>query len=159
VREIPLTRGKVALVDDEDYEWLSHFRWSYMTKGYAARTKTRNGTHSVLYMHRVIMLPDPDQQIDHINRDTLDNRRRNLRVCTNRQNIAAGIFPPGQYSRHRGVTWDKSRRMWSAQVKHRPQQLALGRFDNEVDAALAYDIKAIELFGEFARPNFLRATA
>ena len=83
MKEIPLTRGKFALVDDEDYEWLSQWKWYCSTTGYAVRgCKNR-----ILYMHREIAKTKPGMLTDHINRNKLDNRKENLRFCSHRENM------------------------------------------------------------------------
>ena len=157
MREIPLTRGLVALVDDADYEMLSRFRWFSQPKeytAYALRNETANGRQTTKRMHRMIMLPGPEQHVDHINGDGLDNRRSNLRLCTHGQNMRNGRPRSGARSQFKGVDWDKQHRKWRARVtRDSGQRLHVGFFDTESEAANAYDVAATEAYGEFARIN------
>ena len=82
-KEIPLTQGKVAFVDVEDYDYLNQWKWhvlNYKYTCYTARSFRKNGKRNLLRMHKEIMKPFKDMQIDHINRDGIDNRRNNLRI-------------------------------------------------------------------------------
>jgi len=151
-RRIPLTRGLFALVDDEDYPWLSAVPWfaSPVVNTTYARRKPGG------YMHRAILNAPEGLEVDHINGNGLDNRRRNLRLVTHRQN---GINSPSQRqgtSRYKGVFWSDSAGKWCAQIKQ-PKSTHLGVFRDEVDAAIAYDIAALSAWGEFAHTNFLRS--
>jgi len=103
-------------------------------------------------MHREILLVDGSQEIDHINGNSLDNRKANLRVCTHRQNTQNSGKREGCNSRFKGAYWNKNRGKWHARIGHRGKQIHLGYFESE--AAKAYDEKAKELFGVFAHPNF-----
>jgi hypothetical protein len=141
---IPLTQGASALVDESDFEMLSRFRWYLHSAGYAATKRAR------AYMHRMILLPDPGQYVDHINGNKLDNRRCNLRVCTMAENLAAGTFKRGLSSSYRGVCWSKREGKWLAQIA----KTRLGMFADEEEAARAYDAAAADRYGEFARLNF-----
>ena len=150
---IPLTQGRFALVDDADFEMLSHWKWHAHTAGVAANIWFHNGDRRTTLMHRLLLLPNQEQQIDHINGDQLDNRRCNLRICTNTQN---------QQNRHavwgsslfKGVGWSTARETWRARIKLAGSDMWLGHFVNEADAARAYDKAAREMFGEFANLNF-----
>ena len=99
MKTIPLTQGKVAIVDDEDFDWLNQVKWFTKITGngtqiYAARTKRIGGKATTIYMHRAIMAGDLDhvdldgKEVDHDNRKTLDNRRENLKVCTKKENLS-----------------------------------------------------------------------
>jgi len=164
MKEIPLSRGKVALVDDEDYEWLNQSRWRllshnerYSSGPYALRSQYNPDTKrsTTIYMHRLILSAPSHLQVDHINGNGLDNRRSNLRLCLSRQN---------QYnyrktkrpttSRYKGVSWNKQKRKWEAQIQVNRKHKHLGVFGNEKDAAYCYDAGALRYFGEFARLNF-----
>lgn len=157
--EIPLTQGQIALVDDEDVELLGDYRWqaswSRKTKTYyASRANHKNGERGTLAMHRVIMGAKRGQMVDHINHDTLDNRRSNLRFCTNAENVRNG-------SRHqrnhlKGVYHRAPTHKWAARISLNGKAINLGYFDTEEDAGKAYDRAAIEHFGEFAHLNFPR---
>lgn len=151
IRFIPLTKGKVAIVDVEDYEWLSEHKWWTSTKSsgfYACRQEN----NAKIYMHRIIIKAPQGLFVDHIDRNGLNNRRSNLRLCTISQNIRNRRSKIGT-SKYKGVYWDKKCNKWRAAIFLR-EHTNLGLFDNEVDAAKAYDRKADELFGEFAYLNF-----
>jgi hypothetical protein len=152
MKTIQLTRGKVALVDDEDHEYLSQWKWyALKTKNafYAVRAvRTPTGQKAVL-MHRAILRCPQGKETDHIDHDGLNNQRSNLRICTKAENMH-NRRPQGGASRFKGVVWSKVGHKWAARIKH----TYLGLFTDEVDAARAYDRAARELFGAFARPNF-----
>lgn len=147
-KEIPLTQGMVALVDDGDYAALSKHVWCIHSGGYATTPKS-------LLMHRVIMgLARGDRTyIDHINGNKLDNRRCNLRLCTMAQNIANAKKRANTSSRFKGVYFDASRNQWQAYINVSGKRIHIGRFNTELEAARAYDRKAREHYGEFAKLN------
>jgi hypothetical protein len=156
---IGLTQGKQATVDDKDYAILSRNRWYAMRVGhtwYAARHSPMvNGKRNTILMHREIIGDGPTTDIDHINGDGLDNRSVNLRFCDRSHNMANQRKTRGA-SRYKGVARDECRGKWRSGIKKDGVWEFLGRHDDEVDAALSYDIGAISLYGEFSRPNFLR---
>lgn len=145
--EIQLVSGATTIVDDDDYEVLSRHRW-YLCQGYVVRgVKGRQ-----VRMHRHIM-GDPDMFVDHKNRNKLDNRKENLRLCTPSQNQANKIKGNRLYSsKYKGVTKSYNNK-WLAQVRKDGKVYCIGVFHTEISAALAYNEKAKELFGEFARGN------
>jgi hypothetical protein len=157
---INLTQGKVALVDDEDYGWLSQYRWTHNSK-YAARSVKFNGKRAYMYMHREIMgltIDDP-REVDHRYNTGkedygLDNRRENLRICNTSQNQSNAIIRKDNKTGYKGVSWHKPLKKWYAQIKYKRISYYLGYFDNIIDAAKAYDKRAWELSGEFAFLNF-----
>ena len=154
MKKIKLTQGKFALVDDDDFEWLSQWNWHY-GNGYAVRQSPRvRGKQRRIYMHREILQPPKGMQTDHINRTRSDNRRSNLRVCTSSQNQWNQHKIRGS-SRFKGVSWHKIGKKWQAQIIKNQKHIHLGRFDSEEDAARAYNKAALNYFGEFARLNVL----
>lgn len=149
VRLIPLSDGCYAYVEAADYEWLSRYKW-HLENGYAAR-KEKGKT---LLMHRQIMQPPEGMVVDHIDGNQANNCRFNLRVCTREENLRNRRKHAGSVSRFKGVFYNRRRHKWYAQCWFAGQCLALPYVDEEVEAARAYDCKAVECFGEFARLNF-----
>ena len=149
MKRIPLTQGKFALVDDEDFEELNKHKWCYSI-GYAQRriSKTR-----LLLMHRVILWAEKGQMVDHINMNGLDNRKNNLRLCTKAQNMMNRDKTRVNTSGYKGVSWDKYTGNWKAQFKMDGVSYNLGRFTSPKEAAIAYNNVVSELHGEFARLN------
>lgn len=161
MKEIQLTQGKVALVDDEDYDFLMKFKWAasdYSGKFYVKgwnKGGLIKGMGNNIRMHRVIMnVTDSSIFIDHINGNPLDNRKSNLRVCTHLENSRNLVKKKNCSSQYKGVSWHKKYNKWQASIRIDGILLNLGRHQSEMDAAIAYDAKARELFGEFASPNF-----
>jgi len=150
VKTIPLGDGVYAYVDAADYEWLNQWHWWASVSGYALRRE--KGKY--IFMHRQIMQPPPGQVTDHISGNKFDNTRANLRNTTPGQNLLNKRKRHGTNSMYKGVGYDKRRRHWFARIACGKRSFYLGQFDSEVEAARAYDRKAVELFGEFARPNF-----
>ena len=149
MKEIPLTKGKVAIIDDEDFEWLNQWNWYYGCDGYAFRTDCKNGRKSIL-MHRLILDTPRGMETDHINQNKLDNCRKNLRSATTSQNQANRPAPRNNTSGMKGVQWDKRANKWLAVIQFHGKLIYAGYFENINDAARAYSDKANELFGEFA---------
>lgn len=160
---IKLSQGKVALVDDTDFEWLNQWKWFYH-QGYAERSinlgivngkqKTKN-----VKMHRLILgtLPakpnlyiDPPM-VDHINGDSLDNRRSNLRGATSKTNQQNRKVHYNK--RFKGVNWHKRIGAWQVSIRVDKQLKHIGYFDDEIIAAKKYNEAALLNFGEFARLN------
>ena len=162
MKKIPLKHtNRFTLVDDEDYKQLvslPYKSWLYYRNKagneYArARIKLSDMSWSLVLMHRVIMGAEPGEEVDHVDRDGLDNRRQNLRLSTRSQNNGNQAKTRGT-SRFKGVYWDKGRQKWHAQICLGSNRRAIGRFDSEEEAARAYDAAAVEQWGEFARVNF-----
>jgi hypothetical protein len=150
--EIPLTQGQVALIDDEDYPYLAKYSWKthkdhniYYARGII------NGKR--VLMHRIITQAQRGIHIDHINGNGLDNRKNNLRVASGAENQRNQHTTRGK-SKYKGVCWNKNSSKWQAKISFNNKDIHIGYFKEEEDAANAYDKRAIELFGEFACPNF-----
>ena len=153
---IKLTQGKQAIVDDNDFEWLSQWKWQYNLHGYAVRSEGdwRKKSRKTIFMHREIVKTPVGLQTDHINRDKLDNRKVNLRVCTRSQNFQNRLLKnnksglKGVYFRSKG-NWKR----WAAEIGFNNKNYFLGYFKNKVDAAREYNKKAQEFYGKFALIN------
>ncbi len=155
-----LTKGAFAIVDIEDYERLSKFKWQSSLRGYASRSEWRSGKPNKMYlMHRVINKTPDGLHTDHINGHIIDNRKQNLRNATNGQNRANSVKSTNsKTSRFKGVCWDKQKRKWHAQITKNNKVYHLGRFHVEEKAAQAYDKAALEMHGEFALINAISPT-
>jgi hypothetical protein len=155
MKEIPLTHGKVALVDDADYDELSQFRWTAVCEHgvYYAKRFTGMSRNRYERMHRRILQPKDGECVDHINHNTIDNRRSNLRICTARENSLNQSKRPGK-SRFKGVCWNKRLGTWMAKIHPNRKTKHLGLFKVEEDAARAYDAAARREFGQYACVNF-----
>ena len=154
VKEIPLTQGKIALVDDEDYERIIQYKWSANKIGNTWYAVSRESTtHKTILMHRLILSTQPHELCDHINGNGLDNRRCNLRLASKSQNAMNQTKTHGT-STYKGVTWNKRANKWTVQIMFNYKNIYMGDFRDEREAAIAYDEKAIELFGEYAKLNF-----
>lgn len=158
-KEIELSQGKVALVDDADYDWLNQWKWTAVSgknsKGngggfYAIRRK-RWMTKNII-MHRVILNAPNGLEVDHINGDGLNNTRSNLRLCTHNQNTWNRTVKNKNKFGYTGIS--KRGNRFRAEIRCHGKKIMIGTFENVIDAAKAYDKKAQELFGEFANLNF-----
>ncbi len=149
IKRIPVGDNQYALVDAADFEWLNQWTW-HLQNGYAVRNE--NGKR--IYMHRVIMNPPAGKLVDHYDHNRLNNWRSNLRECTRQENACNNRKSAGTSSRFKGVSYCKDRHKWHARLSFKGIPVRLGYFDDEVEAARAYDRKAIELLGEFAWLNF-----
>lgn len=160
VKEIPLTKDKMAIVDAEDYDNLMQWKWVASCEGkYAARRirLSEKSEHQQISMHRQIMGNPKGKHIDHINGNTLDNRKCNLRICTNLENCRNRKKQKNATtSQYKGVSFARhlKTKRWNAQVKVNYKSINLGYFLTELEAAQAYDKAAKKHFGEFARVNF-----
>jgi len=158
MRKIELSQGEFALVDDNDYEWLSKYHWCAKyddcTKGYyAIRGEYIEGKHTTIMMHREIMGCRKGEFIDHINRNSLDNQRKNLRFVSRSLNQANRPKPSNNTSGHKGVGWEKSRNKWRAKIRVNQKLIHLGFYTDPKEAALAYNRAASFYFGEYALLN------
>lgn len=151
---IPLSQGKVAIVDDEDYERVSAFQWYAAKMGktfYAVRSVYVNGKNRTIYLHRVILDAPPEMEVDHRDRNGLRCTRDNLRLATKQQNLAnRGIRSTAIHGK--GVEQTPTQR-YRARIKVSGQIIQLGTFATAKEARDAYNIKAVEVFGEFAVLN------
>ncbi len=161
MREIALTQGQYALVDDADYEELSKYKWRALKNvsgiWYAVRQyKNKDGFWKLMSMHRHLLRLNfgDKRQGDHLNHNGLDNRRCNIRICNPHQNHANERPAKNGTSKFKGVSWCNRTKKWAAQIQVKGKAIFLGRFSFEELAALAYDMAAMKYFRDFANFNF-----
>ncbi len=152
MKQIELTQGQVALVSDEDYEWLSQWKWYFHRHPRGGYAERRAGSKT-LGMHIVIARRmGLTGRVDHKNQDKLDNQRFNLRLATASQNGINRKLQRNNTSGFRGVTWHRQNG-WQAKLQIRGKTRHLGYFNDKQDAARAYNREAVKEFGEFALLN------
>lgn len=141
MKEILLTQSKMALVDDDNYEWLNQWKWcanrAYGEKYYAVMyTREGRKNRKRIYMHRLIIESSCDMDCDHIDGNGLNNQRSNLRLVTHRQNMQNILGT--KTSKYPGVCWHKASNRWSATISINGKAKHLGIFATEIDAFNAY---------------------
>lgn len=150
---LPLSQGKFAQVDDEDFEYLNQFKWSY-NHGYAKRGIKINGKWTGIRLHQEIMKPVNGISIDHIDRDGLNNQRSNLRLCNQSQNnmnqCKQHKFTSSQF---KGVSYHNGCKLWTSNINLDGKRYHLGTYKTQESAAISYNHMAKELYGKFARLN------
>jgi hypothetical protein len=157
MKKIPLTRGKFALIDDDDFERVNAFKWLAHFDGwnwYAEKTIRKNYKVTTMRMHSFIL---GVSRPDHIDGNGLNNQKCNLRPSTRSQNGANRKMMSNNKSGYRGVSWDKRDKRWKAYVTVSGKSVYAGEYTDKVSAAIARDEVAKKLFGEFARLNFPKA--
>jgi hypothetical protein len=158
-RRIKLTQGKYAIVDPEDFDNLNQYKWCIKMDRYTYYAQRRGIGRMTIYMHKQIMPPTEGFFVDHINHRGFDNRRANLRLATRSQNNCNRRRRNCCDSlKFRGVFRDKTRGKWMVCISCRGKHIYLGRFDNEIQAAKAYDEAAKKYHGDFAVLNFGSST-
>jgi len=155
--KILLSKGFIASLDEEDLCKIDKYRWhlhkSSNTNYAAAGSITPEGKKVTLMLHRLIMNAPDNLDVDHIDGNGLNNTKTNLRLATRSQNNMNRVGK-SKTSPYKGVCWDKSKQRYMAQIAINNSNKYIGRFTTAIEAALAYDKKAIELHGEFAKLNF-----
>lgn len=151
MKEIKLTRGKVLLIDDEDFDWLSQHKWSYNGRYVSGRVDGVN-----LKVHRFILNAPDGMEVDHINLNVCDNQRSNLRLVNRSQNMINVGKRSNNKAGYKGVSASTGnyRNPWAACLGYNNKILHLGYFKTPRQAAMAYDMAARDLFGEYAKLNF-----
>lgn len=154
MKTIPLTQGYMAMVDDQDYEWLSQYKWRVDIDDrvvYAVRHSAgRHASRKMIRMHQAVLGTALGMETDHINGDGLDNRRASLRECSRQENSRNSRSRLGSSSTYLGASWDRGKHKWRADIKVDGRTRYLGRFRTEAEAGSAYKTAAAITFGEFA---------
>ena len=157
MREIPLTHGRIALVDDIDYERLSYYKWkAHQDHGRPTYYAMANIKNKRISMHSLIIPVPKGKQTHHINHDGCDNRRCNLEIVTvaqNQWNQQKQIRKTS--SQYKGVSWHIRDKRWRAKIKLHGIYYWLGYFKSEEEAAIAYNWAAIQKYGKFANLNIV----
>lgn len=153
MKYIPLSKGKRTMVDDEDYDYLSQFKWCYVVKkkGYPGYAMSKMGTRHNYSMHRVIMHVKEGLEIDHICGDTLDNRKSNLRIVTHRQNCLNQSTRKDNTSGHKGVWFARRDGKWAASIIVKDKSIWLGQYDLIGDALSVRKLAEAQYFGKYVR--------
>jgi hypothetical protein len=163
MKTIPLTKGQIAIVDDEDYEMLMKRKWCAVASGSSNFYAMGTINGEAVLMHRVIMgVTEKSQFVDHKNHNSLDNRKGNMRICSSSENTKNKRSKKGSSSKYLGVTkvagnkrqGPPKRDTWRAMIAHEGRRMAIGSFHDEEEAARAYDEAAKKFHGEFANLNF-----
>lgn len=156
MRQIPLTKGKYALVDDEDYDFLVELpnssrgsKWRVNNMGYAQL----NINNTYILMHRLVADTPTGKDVDHINRDRLDNRQSNLRICTAQENRRNSAINSNNTSGTTGVHYKPARNKWQARITVSYRRISLGYYVNQEDAVNARQLAVSKYFKDFAPIN------
>lgn len=152
---LKLSDGTEVMLDAEDYNFFSRWKWQLSPSGYVARSAQVCNIRKRVYLHRLIMECPSNKVVDHIDKNRLNNQKLNLRVCTTTQNIVGASGSLKSEVKYKGVSYAYFNGI-KVLTKYRARinDLNLGCFDNPVDAAIAYDKKAFELYGIYAYQNF-----
>jgi len=157
MKTIPLTQGKVALVDDEDYEYLNQWKWRAHKNGntyYAIRTACKSKEQTI-YMHRVILNASNGVDVDHINSNGIDNQKLNLRLCSRSENIKYQRLSCNNTTGFKGVSFNKQKcgKPYRARISLNNKNIFLGYYSTAKEAAQVYDKAALKYHGKFALTN------
>lgn len=159
--KLQLTKGKVALIDREDYERVSEYKWhthkgagGYLYGG--TFTKSHEGSRSRILLHRFINNTPDGYETDHINGDTLDNRKCNLRTVTRSENQHNSKLRSDSTSGYKGVSWHKASNKWRVRINKDGRSVFTDYFTDIKEAALAYNLHATSLFGSYAKINIIK---
>ena len=158
-RRIPLTQGKYAIVDPDDFERLNKHKWYAVrckNTFYAGRCYSIGNKKKYIMMHREVIDPPGHLDVDHINHNGLYNRKANLRPATRAQNSANRLIikRKDSSSKYKGLSWNKRKKNWRVRICVNDRRIFLGHFKDEKQAAKAYDEAAKKYHGEFASLNF-----
>ena len=156
-KEIQLTQGKVAIVDDEDFDYLNQWKWfanNHNGKFYVGRSITVSKNKKIrIYMHRFIMKPEKVMVIDHLDSNPLNNQKNNLRICTHAENMRNSKINTNNKSGYKGVSFQENRNNYRASIKFNNKTINIGNYIDPIDAARAYNEAALKYHKEFAHIN------
>ena len=164
MKKIKLTKGQYTIVDNEDFELLNKYKWQagffnkkdfYAMRSIETRKDKKRKRISIL-MHRIILKASKKLNVDHINHDTLDNRKHNLRLATKVQNGGNRKISCSNSSGYKGVSWNTNRQKYLVQIKYKGKSYNLGGFKDKKKAALMYNLYSKKFFGEYALLNTIR---
>ncbi len=157
-RELSLTHDMFTIVDDEDYAMTALHHWSAIPNHhgnwYAGRWIRIKGKSKLIFLHRILLNAPPGKQVDHVDRNGLNNVHNNLRLCSHSQNCRNSKTRRDNSSGYKGVHQDIRTYKWITQIQIDGKTTHIGCFANIQDAALAYDKAAIKYYGTFAKTNF-----
>lgn len=156
MKQIPLTKGRFAIVDDEDYERLIAHNWQAMEikgKVYACRRKSGRGSPKELMHRQILNLNDSNVLCDHRDGNGLNNQKENLRTCNQAQNLMNRGANKNSSTGIKGVFMNNTGTRWRAYIGFKGKMKYLGSFRTPLDAATAYNTAAKELHGDFAQLN------
>jgi hypothetical protein len=158
MKEIPLSKGMIAIVDDEDYDYINQWSWNYSPSrhrrtGYAVRGMTVDGKYKNIKMHREVLRPADNMEVDHVDGNGLDNRRANLREATRSQNQQSKGKPRNNTTGYKGIYYSENKGKWRAQIGYGGKGHKLGWYKTIEGAAKAYNRAAIKYHKEFAVLN------
>jgi len=149
MKEIILMGGEKVMVDDEDFNYLKQWKWHISWNGYAVRCSSAKNVCKTFYMQKEIMKTPKGLYTDHINRNKLDNRKENLRFCNKSQNGFNRGRQINNTSGYKGVTFEKYTNKWATRIKVNGKSKTIGRYNNPLEASIAYEKMAKEVCGEF----------
>jgi len=160
MKKIPLTQGKFTLVDDDDYDYLSQWKWyaTLIDGTFYAERNGKLGEPTKIKMHRVILGTEKGFLVDHRDGDGLNNRKDNIRSCTHTENARNRRLQYNSFSGYKGVSWHKKSKKWRSRITVDGKLIRLGSFFCLIKAAKAYDKAAKKYHGKFANINFPTAT-
>jgi len=153
--KVEIPRG-YTLINEDDTHLMDGYAWHFDVSGYIVRRAWKDGKCvKNIRLHRLVIGAKDGQYVDHINENKADNRKENLRIATYSQNLACRGPYKNNTSGYKGVSWDKRRKVWMVLLGYQGKRIYVGSFNDKNKAAQMYNIKAKEIFGDFAYQNVL----
>jgi hypothetical protein len=153
MKEILLTQNHVVIIDNDDYEKIKKYKWRLHRAMSNLKYAIATINNKPILMHRFLLGLDPKLHTDHINGNSLDNRKKNLRICTHAENMRNRKKSKNNTSGFKGVWWAKDKKRWKAEIYKNGKKIHLGSYKDILGAARAYNKGALKYHGEFARLN------